>query len=92
MTVHAAGELTESAESFVTRLEAAIIFPLMALLSAVALLVFLWGAFQYVANAGSDDERTKGKRHMLYGVIGLLVMLSAYTILRIAANTFGVSV
>jgi hypothetical protein len=34
--------------------------------------------------------RETGRRHMLYGIIGLLVMLSAFAILRIAIETFGI--
>jgi hypothetical protein len=84
-----ASEATDAASSMVSRIEAAIIFPLMTLMVGVAVLVFLWGAFEYVYNSGSDDGREKGRLHMLYGIIGLLVMLSAYAILRIAAATFG---
>lgn len=80
------------AQSFVTRLENAIIFPLMSLMMAVALLMFLWGCYEYVLHSDEDGGRTTGKRHMLYGIIGLLVMISAYAILRVAAGTFGVSV
>lgn len=80
------------AESFVARLNEVIFFPLITLMMAVALLVFLYGAFQYVAGAGSDQARDKGRRHLLYGIIGMLVMISAYSILYIAANTFGVEV
>ena len=82
----------QSAYEMVDRLNDAILFPLMTLMMAVAFLVFLWGAFEYVAKAESDEGRDNGRRHMLYGVIGFVVMLSALTILTIAANTFGVYV
>jgi len=82
----------ELAHSFVGRLNAVILFPLITLLTAIALLVFLWGGFQYVYNAGNETKRAVGKQHMIWGVIGLLVMLSAYSILTIAANTFGIDV
>ncbi len=74
------------------KIEGAILFPLMTLLVSVALLVFLWGAFEYVSNADSDEAQTKGKSHMLFGIIGLLIIISAYGILKIAAGTFGVNV
>ena len=80
------------AKSFLARIENAIIFPLMSLMLAVAVLYFLWGGFQFVMNAGDSEAQTKGKSHMLYGIIGLLIILSAYGILKIAAGTFGVQV
>lgn len=81
---------TAAAEAFLTRIEIVFLFPLMALMTGFAIAVFLWGVFEYVAGADSDEKRTKGRSHILYGVIGLLVMFSAYTILRIATSTFGI--
>lgn len=80
---------TAAATSFVIKLNDIIVFPLIMLLLGIAVLVFLWGLFQLVANAGSDDARSTGKRHMLYGIIGIVVMVSALGILNIALGTFG---
>lgn len=91
MIAHASSHIAE-ARSLVDRIEDAILFPLVTLLLAVALLVFLWGAFEYVNNAESDEGRRAGQRHMLWGIIGLLIMISALAILRIAAGTFGIDV
>jgi hypothetical protein len=88
-TAHAATNAQIAAMCFVDRINGAILFPLITLLSAVAFIVFLWGGFQYIKNADNEQGRQVGSAHMLYGVIGLLVMLSAYAILSIAAGTFG---
>lgn len=74
---------------FVRALSNVIIQPAIYLLMGVALLVFFFGAFQYVAGADSDQARDTGRKHMLWGIVGLLVMISAVTILEIALNTFG---
>lgn len=91
-TIVQANTHTEVAQSFLARLEAAIIGPLITLLIATALLVFLWGMFEYVRNAENDEKRKKGREHMLWGIVGLLVMVSALAIIRIVAGTFGISV
>ncbi len=78
-----------AAQGFLERINEAILFPLIVLLMALALFYFLWGAFQYVRNAANDVKRQEGQRHLLWGIIGMLVMLSAFAILTIAANTFG---
>ena len=88
MIANAAGHI-EAAQKLVDKVETIIIFPLMSLMMTVAGLVFLWGAYEYVLHADEDSGRETGKTHMLYGIIGLLVMISAYTILKIVANTFG---
>ena len=81
-----------AAKAFVSKLEDIILFPLMSLLLSVALLIFIWGAFEFVRSAESEDGRTTGKRHMLWGIIGMLIMISALAILKIAALTFGITV
>jgi len=73
------------------KIKVAILYPLIALLLGVAVLVFLWGVFEMIQGADDEEARTKGKQHVLFGIIGIVVMLSALTLLRIAANTFGVS-
>lgn len=78
--------------SLIERINDAILYPLILLLLSVALLLFLWGVFQYIANAEGDEARATGKKHMLFGVIGLVIMVSALTILEIAAATVGASI
>ena len=80
---------TAEAVSFVAKVNEVILFPLIALLSGIALLFFLYGAAEYIMNAANDQGREQGKKHLFYGIIGLVIMLSAYTILSIAAGTFG---
>ena len=82
---------TNEAVNFVGKINEIIIFPTIALLSAVAFLVFLWGCAQYFMNAANDTARQEGVKHITYGIIGLVVMLSAYAILSIATGTFGLS-
>ncbi len=81
-----------AAQCLVDMVNDAILFPVIALMSAIAFLVFLWGAFEYVRNADNDSARAAGQQHLLWGVIGLLVMLSAFAILNVAAGTFGLGI
>jgi uncharacterized membrane protein YbhN (UPF0104 family) len=87
-----AQDAEELARNFVDRLNQAILFPLITLLLAVALVVFLWGCFQFIAGAASPDVRAQGQRNILWGIIGMVVMVSAYAILSVAANTFGLEI
>ncbi len=81
-------EATGAAARFVAKLNEFFLFPLITLLSAIALLVFLWGCAQYIMNATVEAKKEEGKRHIGYGLLGLFVMVSAYAILTFAANTF----
>ncbi len=63
----------------------AIVTPLVQLAFAVAVVVFAYGVFQVVW--GGDEAREKGKKSMLYGVIGMFIMMSAWGLIYLVANT-----
>jgi len=77
------------AAKFVAKFNAIILFPTIALLTGIAFLVFLWGVAQYFMNANNDQARQQGVQHMTWGIIGLVVMVSAFAIISLAVNTFG---
>ncbi len=81
--------VTEAA-NFVDKVNEIILFPLILLLTGVAMLYFMYGAFLYIARSDDPHAHEEGRSHMLWGVVGLFVMLMAFTILSVAAGTFGV--
>lgn len=75
---------------FIGKVVTLIINPLIGLLFALALAYFVWGAAQFILNAGSEEGRTKGKQALLWGLIGLFLMTAVFGILRVVTATFGV--
>ncbi|MCE9585039.1 pilin [Candidatus Nomurabacteria bacterium] len=57
-------------------------------LIALGVVYFIWGVVSYVI---SDDEEAKkaGKDRMIYGIIGLAVIVSVWGLVSILKNTFG---
>lgn len=49
-----------------------------ALILAAAVIFFLWGVFQFVMAAGDDEARAKGRNHIIWGIIGIAVMVSVW--------------
>jgi uncharacterized membrane protein HdeD (DUF308 family) len=82
---------SESVDQFVSKLDQLIINPLILLLFALALVYFLWGVFEFLLNADNEEKRSAGKSHMLYGIIGLTIMIGVWTILSIIMNTFNIT-
>ena len=68
-----------------------ILNPIITLAFAIALLVFFWGIFQFVASETGDKEREKGKSKIIYGILGMFVMLSAVGIIGVILKTFNIS-
>lgn len=66
-----------------------IVNPAILLLFVLALLYFIWGVIQYVIKADSDEERTQGKQHMVWGIVGMFIMVAVYGIIAIIKNTIG---
>lgn len=91
-TVYAASQAECVARSFLEKINNAVFYPLIIFLTALAFLLFLWGAFRFVWSANESSSRENGRRHMMFGIIGLLIMVSAWAILEITANTFDLGV
>ena len=64
-----------------------IINPLVELLFAVALLIFAYGVLQLVFGEPGSDKVTIGKNSIWGGLIGMFIMMSAWGIIHIIANT-----
>jgi len=80
-----------SVDSFIGNVNKLIINPLIILLFALALVFFLYGVFEFIANQDKEDKKTAGKQHMLWGIIGLAVMVGVWGILGIVLNTFNLT-
>ena len=80
-----------SVDSFVASVNSNIINPIILLLFALALAYFLWGVFEFLANAENEEKKTTGKSHMIWGVIGITIMMGVFGIIHIILNTFNIT-
>lgn len=80
-----------SVDSFIGKADTLIINPAIKLLFAVALVYFLWGVFQFISNADNDEKKTIGKSHMLWGVVGLTIMMGVFAIMNIILSTLNLN-
>ena len=58
-------------------------------LIALAVIYFLWGVGKFIKNADNETERETGKKFMIYGIIGLFVIVAFWGIVQVLINTFG---
>ncbi len=66
-----------------------IIDPIVLLLAAVALVVFIYGIWEYYFKDIDGADRSKGGQHILWGLVGFFIMISAFGIIRVILNTTG---
>lgn len=79
----------ESVIQLIHNINRFIINPIIVLLFAVAVLVFIYGIFEYFRNGNSSEGRDTGRRHMIAGVIGIAIMVSVFGIIDVVINTIG---
>ena len=76
---------------FIYNVDSMIIDPLIKLLFALAIVFFLYGVFEFLSNQENEEKKTTGKSHMIWGIIGITIMMGVWTILGIVLATLGIS-
>ena len=61
---------------------------LFPILTALAVIVFLWGVLKYIKASDNPEKRTEGRNLMVYGIIAIFVMVSLWGLINIIVNTF----
>jgi hypothetical protein len=53
--------------------------------------VFVWGVIEFLGGQnGVGEGAQNGKRHMLWGIIGMFIMVAAWAILKLIASSLNV--
>jgi len=60
------------------------------LIVSLAIAMFIWGVVQYVINSDEEAKKEKGKQFMIWGIIGLTVMIGVWGLVKIVGVTFGI--
>ncbi len=68
-----------------------IINPLIVFMFALAIVYFLYGLMQYLLSPDNEEIRKNSKQHMLWGVIGMFIMIAVFGIMNILLTTVGES-
>ena len=58
-------------------------------LIAAAVVLFLYGVVKYIASGEDETKRKEAKNYIIYGIVGLFVMVSVWGLVGILTGTFG---
>jgi hypothetical protein len=61
---------------------AGVIQKVLGVIGSITLLVFIAGGVMWLTSAGKQEQVAKGTKTMLYAIIGIFVIFSAYVILN----------
>lgn len=57
-----------------------IINSILGLVGSVALVMFIWGGFQWMTAAGNSDKIEKGRATLMWAALGLVIIFSSYAL------------
>ncbi|MEK7586158.1 MAG: hypothetical protein AAB477_02945 [Patescibacteria group bacterium] len=78
-----------SARTLVESIDRVIINPIIFFLFAAAMAYFLYGVVQYLLSPGNEEVKKTSKSHMLWGVVGLFIMVAVFGIEKLILSTLG---
>jgi len=64
---------------------------LIPIIITLAVIYLFYGVAKYVMAAGDEEKQKQGRSIMIYGVIGLFVIVSIWGLVGVVQSTFGVS-
>jgi len=79
-----------SIETLMKSINRVIINPLIILLFALAMVYFIYGLVRYLLSSENEEIRKTSKQHMLWGIIGMFIMVSVFGIMNILLTTLDV--
>jgi hypothetical protein len=89
MSFHIIPVAEASVVSLMKSIDRVIINPIIFFLFALATVYFLYGLTQYFLSPDNEEVRKKSKSQMIYGILGLFVMVAVFGILNLILTTIG---
>jgi len=64
-----------------------VVYPLVALAFGIAVVVFVYGVLQLILKPEDEEAKSAGKMSILWGSVGMFIMVSAWGIIYLISNT-----
>lgn len=71
------------ADTFIQKFTIKVLNPVIGLFIGIALIYFIWGVIEFIASGANEQKKDDGKRHMMWGIIGLTIMVCVFGIMRV---------
>ena len=82
----------EAGEALLERIITYVIDPALRVVFTLGLLMFIVGIVEFLWGVKSGEVSKTGKDHMVYGLVGMLIMVSVYGIIALIVNSFGLNI
>ncbi len=81
--------IPNSVLNFVGLISSEILNPVIALMFGLATAYFIYGILVYIWNPDNEEARDSGRRTMLWGIIGMFIMVAVFGIMRFLISSIG---
>ncbi len=80
-----------TAQTIINKFVSVLINPIIYVLFAAGLFLFVYGVVEFLneLRKGGNSKMKEGKDHMLWGLLGLFIMVGVFGIIHLISNTFG---
>ena len=78
--------MSNEAAKLISNIKVYILNPIIGFMFAVAVVMFIYGIVEYIWSADNEEKVEVGKKHMIWGIVGIFVMLGVYGILNILSG------
>ena len=78
--------MSNEAAKLISNIKAYILNPIIGFMFAVAVVMFIYGIVEYIWSADNEDKVAVGKKHMIWGIVGIFIMMGVYGILNILSG------
>ena len=81
---------SETLDQFIGKVNNLIINPIIVLLFALALVFFIYGIVEFISNQDNEEKKTTGRTHMIWGIVGITIMMSVFMLMKLVMTTFDI--
>ncbi len=76
------------------RIKYELLWPAMTVIFAAGFFLFIWGLVKFLWNVeeGSASSSSEGRQHMIWGIVGMLIMVSFWSIIALIDGTFNLGI
>jgi len=78
-----------SVNSLINTINKVVVNPIIYFLFTLGTILFLYGIVRFFLNPANEDVKKESKNHMLWGLVGMLIMISVFGIMNLIVNTIG---
>lgn len=83
----------DAAQQIIAKFSTEVLNPAILVIFSAGFLMFIWGLVEFLRSlSGGGSGMDDGKRHMLWGTIGMFIMISFFAIISVISNTFGLGI